>query len=722
MPDARPEKARIVRGRAHYLADVPAPDAFDVAFVRSVLPHAQVRAVRVPDGKGISGAELCGGLHPVVIDGPGLSACPWLPMVTDRARYAGDIVAAVWAKGRHAAEDLLERVEVDYDALPAGAPIHPDIPGDVLYEARGGRADFDAIFASGTTVFERTFRTARQSPLPLEARGVIATFDEGSGRLDLWTSTQVPHQVRKFVSRCLGLAEDRVRVRVPQVGGGFGGKVQVSPEEVALAAIAFTLHIPVRWVEDRFENLLASAHAHDEEIRMRVAVDEQGVVVAVDAEVNVDVGAWAPLPFSVSTEPATTSASLFGPYRMRAFRSTARGTASNRCPIGAYRGVGINAGVFATERMMDIIAGEMGIDALELRRRNAATALPLTTAAGRDLDSGDYLALLQRLESMTDYPALLAWRDEQRQRGRLVGIGIAFFNEHAGTGTSDYRKRGNTTLDAYDAATVRVGEDGRVELSTSATDMGTSHAESYRILAARELGLSPDRVDVVEGDTDLCPEGVGTFASRTAVGGFEAVVRALRAAGEKGLRPGTEETVVVDPHQVFPSGAHLAVAEVDPATLTARVLRYVAVEDCGTVINEPVVDGQVRGGVAMGIGDALLSQHFYDDDGQLLTASLLDYLVPLSVDVPDIETDHLESPSPATLLGSKGVGEAGTVGAWGAVPNAVADALRPLGVEVRALPCSPRNLYDAVVAADALRRLDRLVDPSLERDEARQSG
>jgi carbon-monoxide dehydrogenase large subunit len=348
--------------------------------------------------------------------------------------------------------------------------------------------------------------------------------------------------------------------------------------------------------------------------------------------------------------------------------------------------------------MVDLIAAKLGLDPFEIRRRNLHRKLPVTTISNRHLDSGDYSALLDRLEASSDYATLRSLQAEARAKGRLVGVGVALFNEHSGTGATDYRKRG-VNIDAYDASRVRVLEDGRIEISTSAADAGQGHAETYRELAAREVGVRPEEVSVVEGDTDLCPPGTGSYASRGAVGIVQSLVEALREAAEQDLAPGTDIVRTVDPSQVYPSGAHLALVEVDAGSYKPRVLRYFAVEDCGTILHEQVVEGQVRGGIAMGLGDVLLGEQVYSAEGQNLTSSLLDYLVPLASDVPDAEIAHVDGTSPATVLGSKGVGEAGTIGAYGAITNAVADAVAPLGAVLTQLPYSPRRIYEAVTAS-----------------------
>jgi carbon-monoxide dehydrogenase large subunit len=669
-----------------YLADLPAAGAVEVAFVRSPYAHARIGAIA---GAGATAADL--GLRDLAVEGPGLRARPWPALARDRARFAGEAVAAVWADDRRAAEDLADAVTVDWE------PLDPE-PPETLFEHELVAGPLAEAMAGADRVIERRFRAARQVPLPLECRGVLAAWDAGAGRLTVHTSTQVPHIVRRGLSTALGLDQAAIRVVAPAVGGAFGLKAHVFGEEIVVAALARRLGRPVRWVEDRRENLEAGVHAHDNAVRLRVGVDRDGRVVAVDAEVESDVGAHSVYPFSASLEPVTTGAALFAAYAPRALRVRARARSSHRCPVGASRGVGTNTAIYATERMMDVIAAELGLDPLRLRERNALRDLPRTTLGGRALDSGDYGALLAELERAAGYAELRAEQAAARRAGRLVGIGTALFNEHSGTGAAEYRRRGVVEVPGTDACRLRIAGDGRIELSASSVEIGQGLAGTCRLVAAHELGVEPGRVDVVLGDTDRCPDGTGAFVSRGAVGLLSSVVAACREAARLDLEPGTDVVRVVDPRQVFPSGAHLAVVEVDPDGWVPRVRRYVAVEDCGTVVDPAAVAGQVRGGVAMGIGRVLLEEFVYGPDGQPRSSTLLDYLVPVAPDVPEIELRHVVSPSPRTALGSKGVGEAGTIGALGAVANAVADAVAPLGAELTDLPYGPGRIFEAVRA------------------------
>jgi aerobic carbon-monoxide dehydrogenase large subunit len=669
-----------------YLADLDVQDWLEVAFVRSPYPHAAIRSI---SGAGVTAADL--EISALAVEGPGLHPRPWPPLAAGAVHFVGEAVAAVWAGDRYQAEDLAAQVEIEYEPLEAERR-------QLLFEREFSAGDVEAVFGRADVVLERTYRTARQAPLPLETRAVCAHPD--GERLTVWSSTQVPHILRRGLARALGLEEAAIRVRVPRVGGGFGLKAHVFPEELVVAALALRLGRPVRWIEDRQENLVAGVHAHDNEVRLRAAVASDGRLLAVEAELDCDAGAYSVYPFSASLEPSTASSALFAPYAMEALRFRAVAHTSHRCPVGAYRGVGTNTAVYASERLMDVIAAELRLDPLELRRRNAHPHIPVTTTSGRRLDSGDYRALLERLESTAGYHELRGRQADGRRAGRLFGIGLALFNEHSGTGAREYRERGVAEVPGVDACRVRVTDEGRIEVYSSSVEIGQGHLETCRRVVVQELGVPASRVDVIAGDSDACPPGTGAFVSRGAVGVLDALVRAVREAAERDLQPGTDVSVEVDPEQVFPAGAHLAVVEVDPVSYVPRVVRYVAVEDCGTLVDPESVAGQVRGGVAMGIGKVLLEEAVYGADGQIQTATLLDYLVPVAPDVPEIEMKHLESASPKTILGSKGVGEAGTIGAFGAVANAVADAVAPLGAELTRLPYSPARIFEAVADAE----------------------
>ncbi|WP_310963952.1 xanthine dehydrogenase family protein molybdopterin-binding subunit [Nocardioides terrisoli] len=689
------QQANLVQGRGTYLADVPLEDALEVAFVRSPFPHATLGPIDLDTDQGLTGNDLLDDIRPLVITGHGLNDSAWHPLPVDKVRYVGEPVAMVWASDRYAAEDLADLAAVNYTLLEEGTQIHDGLPENSFFRVSQERGDVEAAFARADHIFEETFSTSRTSAMPIECRGVIASWDAATKRLTVWTSTQIPDIVRSAVSSSLGMDERSVRVVVPEVGGGFGLKAHVFPEEVALAAAARRLGRTFRWVEDRRENLTASAHAHDTAIRLKVGVANDGKVLVVDHETVHDAGAYSIYPHSPISETITCAVGVFAPYDLDAFRFTARGVASNRCPAGVHRGVGALAATHATERMMDVIGRRLGIDPFEMRKRNRIPSLPAPTPAGGLIDSGDYDSLLRLLRENSEYDRLLEMRDQARAEGRLVGIGIGLFNEGSGVCASDYERRGMVSIPGYDAARVIVGEDGRVEIRTSASESGQGHAATYRHIAATELGIDPELIDVVEGDTDLCPPGTGSFASRGAVGIFESLVQALRGVKKLELEPGADETRTVDQQHVIAQCAALAVVEVDPVSFIPRVEAMTVVHDCGTVLMEDLVNGQVQGGAANGIGCVLMEAHAYGEGDQILTASLVDYLMPLASDIPALKIVHFESPSPLNSLGSKGCGEVGTIAPHGAVANAVMDAVEPLGVHLTRLPYTPTDIYAA---------------------------
>ena len=507
---------------------------------------------------------------------------------------------------------------------------------------------------------------------------------------------------------------------------------------------------PVKWVEDRMENLLACAHAHEQRVEVSVAAKSDGTVLGIRSKVLVDQGAHCLGPTSAGLEPMTTGQSIVGPYRIENYDCRAYGVLTNKCPGGPYRGVGTIQGVFVIERIMDMIAQALDMDPAEVRDRNfiQPNELPYETVAGRLYDSGDYPGSLEKLLQLSDYQDLRLAQKRARSNGELLGLGISCFVAHTSTGSQDYHKRGVYGLPAFDSATIQVDARGNVTAAVSARSTGQGHEIAFAKLVARELGVPYETVKIIEGDTDATPFGSGTGVSRSAVStggairlaaqdikkkvlelarffleneegeldivGGEVFVQAepsrrvsfarvaasaYDASREVSLPENIERGLRVTrsfdpPHQVFGNGAHLAVVRVAPDTGVVKLEKYFVVEDCGTILDHVIVEGQVVGAVAMGIGNALLEELRYDEGGQLLTGSLMDYLVPTSLDIPKIQILHTETPSPFTEGGVKGVGEAGTVGAYTAVANAVADALLPLGVELTEPPVGPERVWN----------------------------
>ena len=728
----------------------------------------------------VNGADLAGTIAPIrtemASEGRALfRETDWDPVARDTVRYAGEVVAVVAARDRYLAEDAAALVEVDYEPLPVvadarsgsggGAPrLHEHAPDNVLFRTEWSFGEDERERFERAPVRVRvTCRHPRVSGMPMEGSGAVAVYDRANGTLEFFSSTQVPHILRDGLARSLGLAANRIRVVAPDVGGGFGPKMQLLPEEVATAALAVRLARPVKWVQDRMEHLQSGFHSRDATVEAEAAAEEDGRLVGLRARALSDVGAYSSFPLGCSLDPQTAGVALPGPYRLPYYDYAGVAVATNKFPTGAYRGVGFPLGTLVIEGLMSRLATATGLDPAEVRRRNflCPEELPHESPGGATYDSGDYPTLLQRALDRAPYAA---WRDEQRRvedgeggrAGRRLGIGVSFVVESTGMNRAIYRKRGMAHVPAFDSAVLRIVPGGGVEAFVSTPSQGQGHAASFRRLVERALGVPEESVRVVLGDTEVTPYGSGTFASRSMVSGGGAVLRAaakmqdkLRAVaaarwevdpdevcfalrdGAGGVErvaaaggasegdaepsrlgiaqlahlahsplqplpawvePGLEVHAAYDPPGVPVScAAHVALVEVDRRTGAARVLRYVVAEDCGPIINPAAVDGQIRGAVAQGIGCALLESVDYDEGGQHRSATLMDYLVPSVGDVPPIEIVHMETPSPFTESGIKGMGESGIIGAPAAVVNAVLDALGAEPAELE-LPLTPERI------------------------------
>ena len=775
---ARPELARMVRGRGRFLDDIKLQEMCYAAFVRSEYAHANIVSIDVSAAMEVPGAigvilpdEVLPHVNPVRPAAPGSSeyARPYdrFPVPPGKVTYVGDPIVAVAAETPHAAQDMAEAVVVEYEPLPvvggaeqamaSDAPvIHEGMDDNIVFHRQFGDGDVDGAFARASLVLDKTFHFPRQTGVPLEPRGVIASYDGGQDRLTIWASCRSPHLVKTTVSNVMRLPQHSVRVIAGDVGGEFGIKGAAYPEGVILSFLSRKVDRPVKWVEDRMESLLACGHAHEMAVDVSVAANNEGRVLGIRARVLVDQGAHTLGPTSAGLEPMTAGQSIVGPYRIDNFSCDSYGLLTNKCPGAAYRGVGTVQGVFVIERMMDMLADELGLDPAEVRMTNFIQPQdqPFHTSADRLYDSGDYPETLAKLLEVSNYQQLREEQARARERGEVVGIGICCFVEHSSTGSQDYIKRGVFGMPAFDSATIRVDAGGNVLAAVSAQSTGQSHHSVFASLVAREMGVPYETVKILEGDTDATPFGAGTGVSRSAVstGGairlaaadirrkateiarffleteneelqisdgqifdpsnpartvsFAAVAAAAHDASRivslpDNIERGMQATRTFDPpHQTFGHGAHLAVTRVDPETGMVNVEQYFCVEDCGTIIDHVIVDGQVVGAVALGIGNTLHEELVYDSSGQLLTGTMMDYLVPTAPDIPDIQTTHTETPSPFTQGGVKGVGEAGTVGAYTAVGNAVADALLPLGVEVTHPPVGPRRVWEMIKGAE----------------------
>ena len=676
----------------------------------------------------MTGAELRERVRPLAprLETPGFRPTEWPALADGRVSFAGQAVAAVAAATPYLAADARERVAVTYTPLPAP-------PREVLFHSEYASGDLDGAFAAAALVVRETFRHARCAACPLEPRGLIARWTEARG-LEVWASTQTPHLLRQALAAHLGLPPDRVRVVVPDVGGGFGQKLHVFPEDLAVPAIARLLGRPVKWVEERRENLLAASHAREQVAEVEAAAAADGRVLGLRVRLTSEAGAFHIHPLTQAIEPLGTAMILPGPYRIPAYAYTATALSSPKPPLGAYRGVGMVMGAFVMERTLDLVAERLALDPVEVRRRNLIPpdAYPFCSASGLVYDSGDYPRALARALELGGYAELRGEQARARAAGRALGIGLACYTEYTGMGSETYRRRGMVEVVGHEAAALALEPDGRVRCAPSSPSQGQGHGTALAQLVADHVGVPLERVVVAPVDTSAAPAGGGTFASRSAVsfaGAVPAAAERLRrkilavAAGlveasaddlvlEAGVvrvrgvpdrtvslaevarvAPGLEAEARFDPPGPTFSGAvHLAVVEVDRETGRVAIRKYVVVEDCGPVLNPLLVEGQIHGAVAQGVGEALLERLAYDGEGQLLTATLMDYALPVASSVPSLELDHLETPSPLTPGGVKGMGEGGTIGAPAAIANAVADAVRGLGIRVTALPILPRDL------------------------------
>ena len=753
-------------GRGRYVADLEAPRALHCAFLRS--PHAHARLVRVDPAaaRALPGVvavwtadDLRGRARALRAPSrmPTYRPTDFPPLARGKVRHVGEAVAVVAAESRYAAEDALESIVVEYEPLPVvtdpeqamvdGGPlVHEEAGTNVLLSRTFAQGDPDRAFAAAALVVGDRFRFHRHAGVAMENRACLARPEPGGG-LTLWSSTQVPGIVRDMLADLLAMPATRLRVVAPDVGGGFGVKTVLYPEEIVVAALARALERPVRWTGDRREDLVSSTQAWDEAIDAALAVDDGGRILGLRARVVADVGAYSIYPWTASIEVIQVVSFLPGPYRVPHYRAEAFGVATNKTPMGPYRGVGRPVSVFVTEALLDRAARGLGLDPVEVRRRNLLGPgdFPYRSPSGIVWDSGAFRECLERATEAADYPALRAEQERARAQGRYLGVGLACYVELTGVGSAIPVSPGADIATGTEGATVRVEPDGGVTALFGVAGHGQGHETTLAQVVASELGVPVEAVRVVEGDTAAAPHGTGAYASRTAVLAGGAAILAARAVRDKvlaiaahvleaspedlvladgrvsvrglpdrgvdlariaalayagtrrlpkGLEPGLEATRFYDPYFGTASGAvHLAVVEVDPETWGVRVLRHVAVEDCGRVINPLVVEGQTVGAVAQGVGAALLEEVVHDRDGQVLTASLVDYPVPSAMEVPPVEVHHIDRPSPTTLGGFKGMGEGGTIGAPAAIANAVADALAPLGVEVRELPVTPDRLF-----------------------------
>jgi carbon-monoxide dehydrogenase large subunit len=774
----RVEDPRYLTGRARYVDDIHLPGMLHMSLVRSPVAHALItnvdvdQALSMPGVRSIlSGADLAGRAKPITCDSqyPSWQGTEYPALASERVRFAGEGVAAVLGDDRYVAEDASEVVAVDYeplevlasveDAIREGAPRLHDHWEDNFFVKRhfvGGEPD--KAFDEAHGVVEIDLTTNRQSGIPLENRACVAVYDAADERLTLWTSTQIPHLVRTGLADCLGLPEHRIRVVAPDVGGGFGIKGHLFPEEIVASVLAIDSGRPVKWTEDRREHLLASIHAREHYHHIKMAYAEDGTILALKALVYVDCGAYSVYPWTSTMDTGMALGILPGPYRIANYECEAYSVTTNKCPLGPYRGVSRPAACFSIERAIDQVARRLDTDPVEVRRRNLVhrDEFPYTSVTGLVYDSGSFIESLDKVCELADYQGMRRMQEDARGEGRLLGIGISSYTEQTAHTTTEFVRRGVPIIFGYDTAAIRMDPSGKVVAQLSTHSHGQAHETTVAQLVGDALAIPLEDVRVVFGDTDSTPYGMGTFASRSAVLAGGAAYRAAEDVGQRLLTFGAHhleadvaDVELADGHVrlkgapdrgvpiaelaryayhrpeklpenmepvleavssydaapgtgTFANSSQIALVEVDPETGFVKILRYVVVEDCGQMINPTVVEGQVHGGIAQGIGGALLEEFVYDDEGQLLTTTFMDYLLPGSTDIPNIEVSHIETPSPFTVGGIKGMGEGGAIAPGPVLAGAVEDALGALGrAVVNELPLTPDRVCRFVEEATA---------------------
>ena len=770
----RREDPRMITGRGVYTDDVKLPGQAHAVFVRSPHAHARVKRVdlaaarRVPGViTAFSGKDLAdGGVNPLPCGWllPDLKIPEYRAIATSTAHFVGHAVAVVIGDSAYAAKDGADQVVVDYELLPSvtdgekavkpGAPqLHANVPGNVAFRwSIGDKDQTDAAIKGAARVLRQRLVNQRLIPNAMEPRASMASYNAATGELTAWITSQNPHVHRLLMAAfVLGMPEHKMRVIAPDVGGGFGSKIFVYPEEVAVSWASKTLGRPVKWTAERRESFLTDAHGRDHVTEAEMAVDKDGKIVALRVHTNANLGAYLST-FAPLIPTFLYGTMLSGVYRIPNIYCEVVGSLTNTTPVDAYRGAGRPEATYLLERMVDLAAKAMGVDVAEFRRRNfiAASSFPYQTPVAFQYDSGNYGPALDKALQHLDYKKLRAEQETARQAGRYLGIGFATYIEACGPAPSQVAGALGAQAGLWESAHVRVHPTGKITVFTGSHSHGQGHETTFAQLAADELQVPFEDVEIVHGDTAQVPFGMGTYGSRsTAVGGAaihlsiekikekaKKIAAHLLEASEadidyaegkfavkgsparhkawgeitlmaylahnlpKGLEPGLEATSFWDPSNfVFPFGTQIAVVEVNPDTGKATLLRYVAVDDVGKVINPMIVDGMVHGGIAQGAAQALWEYAAYDDGGQLVTGSLMDYAIPKADDLPSYETDRTVTPSPVNPMGVKGAGETGTIASTAAVANAVIDALSPFGISHIDLPLTPARIWAAVQAA-----------------------
>lgn len=763
----RKEDARYLHGRGQFVGDIRLPGLKDVAFLRSPVAHARIRAIHIPEScaGAVFSAQDLDGVKPIrAVSGiPGFKVSDYPPLAAGKVRFVGEPIAMCLAPNRALAEDMAQQVTVEFDALAAvtdaraarsaDAPLVHEGWGDNLFMTTAINGEIEAIARSAPVVVRREYRMNRQCMAPLEGKGLVAWWDDRADQLVVMSSTQSPHMIRAGLSEFLGLDQRQLRVVAPDVGGGFGYKVILQPEELCVCWLALKRRHPVRWLEDRREHLTAGANTRQHHYTVTAYADARGRLLALDAEITVDIGAYSVWPFTAGLEGAMAGGNLPGPYRLEAYRCRTWSMATNKPPFVPYRGVARPGVCFAIELTIDAIARAVGREPAEVRLENLvpAEAMPFTNITGKHFDSGDYPASLRMAMDKIGLAGIRARQQRGEPDGRLVGVGFGMYTEQTAHGTTVFAQWGTPIVPGFEQATARLTPDGGVELRIGVHSHGQGMETTMAQIASEVLGIAPADVNLVHGDTALTPFSTGTYASRCMVMAGGAVSRACHVLGErlgrigahllqcrpeevrleagriKGPRGdvsiaeianvwyrrpeqlpadvdvgGLEATVGYKPKVdtgSFTYATHAAVVAVDPEIGGVEILDYVIVEDCGTIVNPLIVDGQAYGGTTQGIGTALYEEVAYDAAGQPLAPTLADYLLPGATEAPSFRVFHTETPSPYTDHGMKGVGEGSAIAPPAAIVNAINDALAPLGAEIGETPATPRRILAALARA-----------------------
>jgi carbon-monoxide dehydrogenase large subunit len=760
----RLEDPALVRGQGRFTADLPA--AHWVRFVRSPVAAGRIERIDAPAGALVITAEDLAGVQPIL---PLLHKFNYKPvgqpiLADGQVRFVGEPVAAVVAASEEEAEDIADQVALSIaqtmpaiDALaalaPGGPQVHAEAPGNVIVEGRIETPNFGAAWNGAARIVKLEARSRRQNATPLEARAGHAAYDAASGRVTLTCTTQMPHLTRTAIADILGMPESDLRVIAPDVGGGFGQKMSLAAEYVVLVWLARKLKSSVAWTEDRRENLIAGFHSRDQYLTLQGAFDGDARLIALKADIVANVGAYSCFPTTCGVEPLMALAELPGPYDVKHYACRARGVLTNTCTMAPYRGVSRPAITFALERLMDKAARAFALDPVDIRRRNLIDKFPYTSATGLVFDEATYKETMEMAVQAIDLPAFRARQQAARAQGRHLGIGFATFSERTGYGSPAFAARGMEITPGWETVILTVDPSGYVEARIGASPHGQGLRTTLAQIIADEIGVTPDVVKVVHGDTDRAPYGWGTFASRSLVisGGAtliaarkmraklmiiastlleadaadivladgearvagtdravsiatmarEAYTQTHRFKGE--IEPGLTETGHYDPPGTFSNACHVAIVEVDVETGKVIVEKFLVAEDAGRIINPMIADGQVHGGVAQGIGNALLEEIIYDETGGILTATLADFLPPTAHEIPPIALHHIETPSENSITKAKGLGEGGAIGAPAAVINAINDALSPFGVDIDEMPATPQRIRAKLREAEAMR-------------------